>query len=332
MSALSVSQHVDGVIARDRAIVAKTVTLVESTNEADRHAAREVMRALAPHSGNARRIGVTGVPGAGKSTLLDAWGKRLLDTGARVAVLAVDPTSVVSGGSILGDKTRMSYLSAHPNAFVRPSPSGLALGGVARRTREAMLICEAAGYEWMFVETVGVGQSEVAVSEMVDFFLVLAIAGAGDELQGIKRGIFELADAVLVHKSDGDNRARAQVARAELQAALRYAPRRNARWNAQVMTASSLTGEGLDELEALVGRFFLEQADWIDEQRKRQLTLSMWRTAEQQLISSFRSDAATTELASELSLALQARETSPEEAAALLCARWIAANLPVPKK
>ncbi len=323
MSTLSVARYVDGIRARDRSIVAKSVTLVESTNEADREVAREVLRALASDTGKARRIGVTGVPGAGKSTLLDAWGQRLLDGGAHVAVLAVDPTSVVSGGSILGDKTRMPYLSAHPNAFVRPSPSGLALGGVARRTREAMLICEAAGYEWMFVETVGVGQSEVSVAEMVDFFLVLAVSGTGDELQGIKKGIFELADAVLVHKCDGDNLTRAQVAKAELQAALRYAPRKNSRWSAPVVTASSLTGEGLDELDALINRFFSEQGAWIDAQRAGQAMLSTWRIAEQRLIAEFRADRSVTELAGELAEALRARATSPEEAADMLRARWI---------
>jgi LAO/AO transport system kinase len=322
MTTLCATNYVDGVLASDRSIVARAVTLIESSKESDRVVAREVIRMLSPHSGKARRIGITGVPGAGKSTLLDAWGKRLLDAGARVAVLAVDPTSVISGGSILGDKTRMPYLSAHPNAFVRPSPSGLALGGVARRTREAMLICEAAGYEWVFVETVGVGQSEVTVSEMVDFFLVLAVSGAGDELQGIKRGIFELADAVLVHKSDGDNRARAQVAKAELSAALRYAPRKNPSWSTPVLTASSLTGEGLDEVEALVERFFAEQVSWIAERRLAQASLAMWRLAEQHIVQQFRGAPEVAAVADALADQLTSQAMTPEEAALALCEAW----------
>ena len=322
MTTLSAEAYVEGVLAADRSVVARAVTLIESSNESDRVMARDVMRTLAPHSGKARRIGVTGVPGAGKSTFLDAWGKRLLDAGARVAVLAVDPTSVISGGSILGDKTRMPYLSAHPNAFVRPSPSGLALGGVARRTREAMLICEAAGYEWVFVETVGVGQSEVTVSEMVDFFLVLAVSGAGDELQGIKRGIFEVADAVLVHKSDGDNRARAQVAKAELSAALRYAPRKNPTWQTPVLTASALTGEGLDDLEALVDRFFVEQASWIAERRSLQAALAMWRLAEQQIVQQFRAAPEVVALGDALADQARSLAVTPEEAAMALCDVW----------
>ena len=213
MTQKELDYYVQGVTSQNRLVMAKTITLIESTLPAHQETARAVMDALLPHTGKAVRLGITGVPGAGKSTFIESFGMMLTQKGLRVAVLAVDPSSPRTGGSILADKTRMEKLSVSESAFIRPSPSSGTLGGVARKTRETMMICEAAGYDVIMVETVGVGQSEVAVASMVDFFLVLMIAGAGDELQGIKKGVLELADAITVNKADGDNIDRAKLAR-----------------------------------------------------------------------------------------------------------------------
>ena len=236
------------VAAGSRRALAKAITLVESTRTDHRERAQHLLDALLPRTGRAARVGVTGVPGAGKSTFIEAFGLYLLGLGKRVAVLAVDPSSARSGGSILGDKTRMAQLSVAEHAFIRPSPSGGSLGGVARRTREAMLVCEAAGYDVVIVETVGVGQSEVAVASMVDFFLVLMLPGAGDELQGIKKGIIEIADALAVNKCDGDNVPRAQRAAAEYRAALRLFRHASPNWDPPVLTVSALEARGMDEV------------------------------------------------------------------------------------
>src|SRR5689334_1654265 len=235
-----------------RRALAKAITLVESTRADHQRAAQRLLELLLPQTGRAVRVGVSGVPGVGKSTFIEAFGLHLIGLGKRVAVLAVDPSSARSGGSILGDKTRMPRLSAAPEAFIRPSPSTGSLGGVARRTREAMLVCEAAGYDVVIVETVGVGQSEVAVASMVDFFLVLMLPGAGDELQGIKKGIIEIADALAVNKCDGDNVPRAQRAAAEYRAALRLFRHASPNWDPPVLTVSALEGRGMDEVWATI--------------------------------------------------------------------------------
>ena len=248
LARLSVEAYERGVINDDLGTLARAVTLIESRSEEDRQIACNLLQRVLPRTGKAHRIGITGVPGVGKSTFIDNLGMRLLDAGHRVAVLAIDPTSQLSGGSILGDKTRMQRLATDPRAFVRPSPSGLSPGGVARRTRETMLLCEAAGYDVVLVETVGVGQGETAVADMVDFFLVLVLPGAGDELQGIKKGVFELADTLVVNKADGDGERRAKVALADLKAALRYLPRKRASWQPRALAVSGLTGLGIDEL------------------------------------------------------------------------------------
>ena len=245
---LTIDEHVEGVLAGDRAILGRTLTLVESTRPAHIEQAQEVLHALLPHTGGAHRVGLTGVPGVGKSTLVEGLGKTLLDRGHRVAVLAIDPTSRRSGGSILGDKTRMVGLSSDLRAFVRPSPTGGTLGGVHQRTRESLLVCEAAGYDVVLVETVGVGQSETAVSDMVDTFVVLMLAGAGDGLQGIKRGILELAEVIAVNKADGDNAPRAMRARSEYARALRLVRPTSPHWRTPVRTCSGLTGAGIDDL------------------------------------------------------------------------------------
>jgi LAO/AO transport system kinase len=249
---LSLDAYERGVVDGDRSVLARAVTLVESRDASDAALAQQLLHRLLPRTGGAHRIGITGVPGVGKSTFIDELGMRLIGDAKRVAVLAIDPTSQLSGGSILGDKTRMQRLALDPRAFVRPSPSGLSPGGVARRTRETVLLCEAAGFDVVLVETVGVGQGETAVADMVDFFLVLVLPGAGDELQGIKKGVFELADALAVNKADGDGAARARIALADLRSALRYLPRKRASWQPRALAVSGLTGAGLDELWSVI--------------------------------------------------------------------------------
>lgn len=252
---LSVDDYVEGVRAGDRTILARTITLVESNAPA--HAALEqaVVQRLLPHTGQSIRVGITGVPGVGKSTFIEALGLLLIEKGRRVAVLAVDPTSSVTGGSILGDKIRMERLAREPNAFIRPSPTGGTLGGVTRKSRETILVCEAAGFDVILVETVGVGQSETAVRSMVDFFLLLLLAGAGDELQGFKKGIVELADALLINKADGDNIARARAAQADYNQALRYLTPATEGWQTRAYTGSALTGAGIAEIWGVVEEF-----------------------------------------------------------------------------
>jgi len=252
---LSPEDYAAGVLGGDRALLAQTITLIESDAAARIDEAQAVLARLLPHTGRAVRIGITGVPGAGKSSLIEAWGTWLCRQGRRVAVLAVDPSSSLSRGSILGDKTRMQQLAREPNAFIRPSPSGGALGGVARTTRETILVCEAAGYEIVLVETVGVGQSEISVRSMVDFLLLLTITGGGDDLQGLKRGALELADAVCVTKADGPNVAAAELTRRQLQDSLHYLAPATPGWTARSLACSARTGEGIPALWSTVGEF-----------------------------------------------------------------------------
>jgi LAO/AO transport system kinase len=252
---LSVDEFAAGVFAGDRAILARAITLIESNAPRHHAEARELVHRLLPHAGRAIRVGITGVPGAGKSTFIEAFGLHLCDLGRRIAVLAVDPSSTLTGGSVLGDKTRMENLSRHPACFIRPSPSGGALGGVARKSRETMLACEAAGFDVILVETVGVGQSETTVRSMVDFFLLLAITGAGDELQGVKRGIMELADAIVINKADGDNRTRAESTRQQYEMALHYLQPATGGWQTCARTCSALTGTGIAEVWTMIEDF-----------------------------------------------------------------------------
>jgi LAO/AO transport system kinase len=289
---LSLDAYARGVRDGDRAVLAQAITLVESREEQDSALAQTLLTRLLPSTGNARRVGVTGVPGVGKSTFVDAMGMRLLARGLRVAVLAIDPSSTLTGGSILGDKTRMARLSLEPNAFIRPSPSGLSPGGIARRTRETMLLCEAAGFDVVLVETVGVGQGETAVAEMVDFFLVLALPGSGDELQGIKKGVIELADVIAVNKSDGEGVARARIALGDLRAALRYLPRKRPGWAPRALAISGQTGAGLDELWAVVEEHHaaLTASGELRDLRAEQQRSWMWSLITDRLERAFRSN------------------------------------------
>ncbi len=252
---LSAEEYVQGVLAGDRVILARTITLIESNSPDHTEMAQEVLKQLLPHTGKSIRVGVTGVPGVGKSTFIEALGCLLCERDHRVAVLAVDPTSSITRGSILADKTRMEHLSRENNAFIRPSPSGGMLGGVTRKSRETILICEAAAFNVILVETVGVGQSEITVRSMVDFFLLLMLTGAGDELQGIKKGIIELADAIAINKADGDNKIKAESAKVEYAKALHYLTAVSEGWQPEVYTCSSITGEAIAEIWSVIEDF-----------------------------------------------------------------------------
>jgi LAO/AO transport system kinase len=273
---LSVEDHVRGVLDCDRAIVARTITLVESNAPAHFEKAQEVLQRLLPHSGRSIRVGITGVPGAGKSSLIESLGMVLIEQEHQVAVLAIDPSSTRTGGSILGDKTRMEKLSHQSQAFIRPSPTGGMLGGVGRKTLESILVCEAAGYDVILVETVGTGQSEVTVRSMVDFFLLVLITGAGDELQGIKKGVIELADAIAINKADGENKLKAQTARAEYNRVLHYLAPATERWQTRAHTCSALTGEGIPELWSVVQTFHQQMLASGAFQSRRQQQLREW--------------------------------------------------------
>lgn len=275
---MDVGAYADGVRSGDRAVLARAITLVESTRADHRRLAQDLLVELLPSAGGAHRIGITGVPGAGKSTFIDGFGTMLTRAGHRVAVLAVDPSSNRTGGSILGDKTRMANLAVDQRAFIRPSPTSGTLGGVARATRETMVLMEAAGYDIVLVETVGVGQSEIAVANMVDCFLYLALARTGDALQGIKKGVLELADVIAVNKADGDREREAKSAARELAGALRLLGTKDAAWTTPVLTCSGLTGAGLDEIWRRIGRHrdVMTETGEFDQRRRRQQVDWTW--------------------------------------------------------
>ncbi len=322
---LTPEAYVAGVLAGDRAVLSRAITLMESRHPDDRRLAEEVLERLLPHTGGAHRIGLSGVPGAGKSTLLDALGVRLLDAGHRLAVLAVDPTSVRTGGSILGDKTRMRRLAADPRAYIRPSPSGGTLGGVARTTRETMLLCEAAGFDIVVVETVGVGQSEVAVAEMVDLFLVLALPGAGDELQGIKKGVLELAEIVAVNKADGDQLPRAREAARQLRAALRLLEPEDPDWRTPVVLVSALTGAGLDQLWVEIKRHrrVMQQSGRFEARRRQQQVRWFRRLLEERLLQLLAEEPAVAALLPVVERRVEAGELTPTRAVAQVVAAFL---------
>lgn len=320
---LPIEDYERGVLSRDRTILGRAITLVESRRPDDQALAQRLLTRLLPKTGTAVRVGITGSPGVGKSTLLDALGMHLVEAGHRVAVLAVDPSSSLSGGSILGDKTRMARLSVHPSAFIRPSPSATSLGGVTRRTRETLLLCEAAGFDVVLVETVGVGQSETMVADMVDHFVVLTLPNSGDELQGIKKGVLELADVLAVNKADGDAMPQARLALRELKAALRYLRPRHPEWPPQALMISGLTGGGLDELwqTVLAHRAAITESGALERHRGEQLRRWMWSMIEERLLDGFKESPTVRERLETLETRVMAGETTASLAAdALLSA------------
>lgn len=317
MARPSVEDLYAGIRAGNRAMLARAITLVESERASDFEDAQRLLNMLLPDTGNAIRIGISGIPGAGKSTFIDAFGMMLTEQGKRVAVLAIDPSSTVSRGSILGDKTRMARLSREETAFIRPSPSSGTLGGVHRKTRETMLLCEAFGFDTVIIETVGVGQSETVVAEMVDVYLVLMIAGTGDELQGIKRGILEVADILAINKADGDNVKRAQLARRELQTALHLMRGSRKGWQPPVLACSALEGTGLDAIweQILQHRAMMIETGEFETKRSEQALHWMWNMIEDGLLSSLRQNDDIAAKTSELEARVNRGELTPSSAA-----------------
>lgn len=312
------------IVSGDRVALARAITLVESTRDEQMERAAKLLQLCALHAGNGQRIGITGVPGVGKSTFIDAYGSKLTEAGKKVAVLAVDPSSDISHGSILGDKTRMEKLSADPNAFIRPTPSSGSLGGVARKTRETITLCEAAGYDTILVETVGVGQSETAVHSMVDMFVLLVLATAGDELQGIKRGIMEMADLVIVNKDDGENASYTKLAKATYHQALHMFPAKESGWTVPVLSCSSLNGNGLEEILKSCDSFFnhVRIKGFLTENRANQNTYWLRAAISEELNHRFYSDASTQNRLQQLEMDVKEGKLSPFAAARELLKYW----------
>ncbi|HEU5016756.1 MAG TPA: methylmalonyl Co-A mutase-associated GTPase MeaB [Pseudolabrys sp.] len=323
-----VSKLARAIRAGDRAQLARAITLIESKRSDHRELAHSLVQELLPQTGQAVRLGITGAPGAGKSTTIDALGSYLTGQGHKVAVLAVDPSSSRTGGSILGDKTRMARLAADPNAYVRPSPASGTLGGVAAKTRETMLICEAAGYDVVMVETVGIGQSETAVADMTDFFLVLMLPGAGDELQGLKKGIVELADMIAVNKADGDNVERAKRAAAEYRGALNILAPHSADWAVPVITYSALTGMGIEDLWAKViaHKDATSASGALAQRRREQQVKWMWSLLEERMTARLRNDPAVRAKLKQAETAVAAGKMTPA-----LAVEEVAKTLGVPE-
>lgn len=286
---LSADEYVDGILKGNITVLSQAVTLVESNKQDHYQLAQEIIEKCLPHTGQSIRMGITGVPGAGKSTFIESLGMHIIETGGKLAVLAIDPSSEKTKGSILGDKTRMERLASESKAYIRPSPSAGTLGGVARKTRESIILCEAAGFDTIFVETVGVGQSETAVHSMVDFFLLLMIAGAGDELQGIKRGIMEMADAITINKADGDNLKKAEMAKREYSNALHLFPPAESGWTPKVLTCSALQHTGIKEIWAMLLEYLSHTKTnaYFYERRKRQARYWMYESINEQLKQNF---------------------------------------------
>ena len=316
----SIEELVSGIISGNISALSRAITMVESTNALHTKKAHSIITACLPHANSSIRIGITGVPGVGKSTFIEAFGSHLTTLGKKVAVLAVDPSSTLSKGSILGDKTRMEDLVKDKNAFIRPSPSGDSLGGVARKTRETIILCEAAGFDTIIIETVGVGQSETAVHSMVDFFLLLKLAGAGDELQGIKRGIIEMADAIVINKADGDNLRAAKSAKLEFNRALHLYPQKDSGWSPKVSLCSALKREGIEEVWAMIEDYHSTVAknNYFDINRNNQNKFWLLQTIEERLKSNFFNSAKIkNELKTQIEL-VEARKTTPFAAAEYL--------------
>jgi len=319
---LSAEEYIEGILSGDIIILSKAVTLIESARSDHQSLAQEIITGCLPHSGKSIRIGITGVPGAGKSTFIEALGMHVISRGGKVAVLAIDPSSSRSKGSILGDKTRMERLSTDKNAYIRPTPSAGSLGGVARKTKETIILCEAAGFEVILVETVGVGQSEIAVHSMVDFFLLLMLAGAGDELQGIKRGIMEMADAILINKADGDNKQRAELARREYANALHLFPPTESGWIPQTQTCSAYTGEGISHVWDIIDRYLSETENYFAVKRKRQNLQILYDTIEYNLQLNFKQNQEVKEMRDLVEKQISRQEISPYQGAEKLLSTY----------
>lgn len=310
---LTTEEYVEGILAGNITTLSQAITLIESSNPDHYAQAQEIIERCLPHAGKSVRIGITGVPGAGKSTFIEAIGNTVVSLGHRLAVLAIDPSSERSGGSILGDKTRMTSISSNPDIFIRPSPSAGSLGGVARKTRETIVLCEAAGFDVIFIETVGVGQSETAVHSMVDMFMLLQISGAGDELQGIKRGIMEMADMMVITKADGENIHKAELAKTQFQGALHLFPMPESGWRPKVYTCSSVDGTGLEEVWKGVEEFLdhIEKNGYYDTNRNRQNKYWMYESINEALKSSFYRNPAVAERIAEIERrVLEAKQSS----------------------
>ena len=320
----SSSALITGILNGDKTALSRAITLVESTNPEHLEKANEIIQACLPHANKSIRIGITGVPGVGKSTFIEAFGKQLTSLGKKVAVLAVDPSSTISHGSILGDKTRMEELVKDENAFIRPSASGETLGGVARKTRETIILCEACGFDTIIIETVGVGQSETAVHSMVDFFLLLKISGAGDELQGIKRGIMEMADSIVINKADGDNINKAKLAKTEFNRALHLFPAKKSGWIPTAATCSSITKVGIDGVWKTISDYIelVKSNHYFEEKRKEQNQFWMMETINEQLKSNFYNHPNITKQLEESKKAVANDEISPFAAAMNLLGKY----------
>ena len=318
------NELISGILKGDKTALSRAITLVESTNPEHLAKANEVIKGCLPHANNSVRIGITGVPGVGKSTFIEAFGTYLTSIGKKVAVLAVDPSSSISHGSILGDKTRMEELVKDENAYIRPSASGDTLGGVARKTRETIILCEACGFDTIIIETVGVGQSETAVHSMVDFFLLLKISGAGDELQGIKRGIMEMADTIVINKADGDNIAKAKLAKTEFSRALHLFPAKSSGWMPKVTTCSAYEKTGIDAIWEIISEYFewVKSNHYFDEKRQNQNQFWMMETINEQLKSHFYNHPNVIQLLEENKKAVLNNEISPFAAAVSLLEQY----------
>ncbi len=313
----SLSKLIDDLIKGNKTALSRAITIIESTASKHQNEAKQIIEACLPYANKSIRMGITGVPGVGKSTFIEQFGKLLTSKSKKVAVLAVDPSSTLSKGSILGDKTRMEELVKEPNAFIRPSPSGESLGGVARKTRESIILCEAAGFDTIIIETVGVGQSETAVHSMTDFFLLLKLAGAGDELQGIKRGIMEMADALVINKADGENVKAANLAKTEFNRALHLYPPKESGFTAKTLLCSALKNEGIEEVWNLIEDYILETKEngYFSFKRKEQNKFWLMQTIESQLKSDFYSNLSVKKELKKQLKALENNATTPFEAA-----------------
>ncbi len=325
VSILQAADYARGIREADSTILARAITLVESTSPRHAKTAAELLKLLLPHRDHSVRVGITGVPGVGKSTFIEVFGLHLCETGHRVAVLAVDPTSAISGGSILGDKTRMEKLSRHPSAYIRPSPSGGALGGVTRKTRETITLCEAAGYDVILVETVGVGQSEIAVRSMTDFFLLLALTGAGDELQGIKKGIVEMADGIVVTKADGDNVTAAEKLCLELAQVLHFLTAAKPGWKPEVLKCSSVQRTGIDNVWNMIDKFrteMISSGGWAA-RRLQQVSEGLAEFAREQVLVAMAESSVVKEELSALSGSVAAGQVTLRDAAGQIAADFL---------